>query len=96
MRGALGPMRRRPEWMTLSDSVILKFLAEQNLELPPKALFRNLNRHGQSIGYSTVRLRTRELEEEGYLEKDEDGYYEISEKGRAWLAGELEDEELEG
>lgn len=88
-------MKPRPEWMTMSDSVILEYLSEHDLELPPKALYRNLNRQGHEIGYSTVRQRTRKLAENGFLEKDDDGYYEISEKGEMWLSGDLEKVDLE-
>ena len=89
-------MRPRPEWMSLKDGLILEFLEEHDLELPAKPLYRNLNRHGHEIGYSTVRQRLRELEEHGLIEKvDEAGYYEISEKGRLYLDGELEGSDLE-
>ncbi|MFC7137982.1 winged-helix domain-containing protein [Halobaculum litoreum] len=80
----------------MSDSVVLEFFAEHDLELPPKALSRNLNRHGYDIGYSTVRLRVRKLAENGMLEKDDDGYYELTEKGRLWLDDELSAADLEG
>ncbi|MCU4972069.1 phage repressor protein [Halobacteria archaeon AArc-m2/3/4] len=81
--------------MSLKDGLILEFLETYDLELPAKPLYRNLNRHGHEIGYSTVRLRLSELEAHGLLEKvDEAGYYQISEKGRAYLAGELEASDL--
>jgi repressor of nif and glnA expression len=80
--------------MTLSDSVVLEFLARHDLELPPKALYVNLNRHGHNIGYSTVQARISELEEHGFVEKAESGYYHITEKGRSWLDHELDDDDL--
>nr|WP_284062243.1 winged-helix domain-containing protein [Halobaculum sp. SYNS20] len=79
----------------MSDSAVLEFLAEHDLELSPKPLSRNLNRHGYDIGYSTVRLRVRTLEEHGLLSKDDDGYYEVTEKGQLWLNDELDVEDLE-
>ncbi len=88
-------MRPRPEWMSLKDGLILEFLETHDLELPAKPLYRNLNRHGHEIGYSTVRQRLSELEEHGLIEKiDEAGYYAITEKGQAYLAGELDIDEL--
>ncbi|MFC6716272.1 winged-helix domain-containing protein [Natrialbaceae archaeon GCM10025810] len=82
--------------MSLKDGLILEFLENHDLELPPKPLYRNLNRHGHKIGYSTVRQRLDLLEEKGLLEKDDDGgYYSISDCGRAYLAGELEADDLE-
>ncbi len=89
-------MRPRPEWMSLKDGLILEFLETHDLELPAKPLYRNLNRHGHEIGYSTVRQRLGELEDHGLLEKvDEAGYYQITETGRAYLDGELEAGDLE-
>ncbi|ELZ87901.1 hypothetical protein C452_14020 [Haloferax volcanii JCM 10717] len=89
-------MRPRPEWMSLKDGLILEFLAEHNLELPPKPLYRNLNRHGHEIGYSTVRLRMSELEKHGLVsEVGSGGYYEVSEVGQRYLRGDIEPEEIE-
>lgn len=88
-------MRPRPEWMALNDSVVLEFLHEHDMELPPKPLFRNLNRHGHKIGYSTVRLRLSELESHGLLEKDGDGYYELTDLGRQWVEGDLSEDDLD-
>ncbi|ELY51674.1 winged-helix domain-containing protein [Natronolimnohabitans innermongolicus] len=82
--------------MSLKDGLILEFLAEHDLELPAKPLYRNLNRSGHEIGYSTVRKRLTELEEHGLVEKvDDAGYYQVSEKGMAYLEGELELSDLE-
>ncbi|WP_049894599.1 winged-helix domain-containing protein [Halogranum rubrum] len=82
--------------MSLKDGLILEFLAEHDLELPPKPLYRNLNRHGHQIGYSTVRLRLSELEKHGLVQEVGGGsYYEITETGHRYLEGELTPDELE-
>ncbi|ELY95670.1 hypothetical protein C483_00954 [Natrialba hulunbeirensis JCM 10989] len=82
--------------MSLKDGLILEFLDEHDLELPAKPLYRNLNRHGHEIGYSTVRQRLKELEKHGLLEKvDEAGYYHLTTEGKAYLAGELELNDIE-
>jgi len=81
--------------MTMTDLVILEFLDEYDLELAPTPLYRNLQRHGYDIGYSTVRGRVSELERHDLLTKDSDGYYELSKKGIAYLSGELSSEDLE-
>lgn len=78
--------------MTLQDPVILEFLDNHDLELPPKPLYRNLNRHGYDIGYSTVRNRVRELEDNGFLKSDDRGYYSLTDKARSWLAGEIDED----
>ncbi|PCR90474.1 winged-helix domain-containing protein [Natrinema ejinorense] len=82
--------------MSLKDGLVLEFLEEHDLELPAKPLYRNLNRHGHEIGYSTVRQRLRVLEANGLIEKvDEAGYYQVSSKGRAYLEGKLDTSDLE-
>lgn len=79
----------------MSDLIILEFLHEGNLELPPKPIYRNLNRQGYDIGYSTVRGRVTELQDNGLLMKDEDGYYQLSELGRSFAKGEVSSTEEE-
>ncbi|ELZ31381.1 phage PhiH1 repressor protein-like protein [Halogeometricum pallidum JCM 14848] len=82
--------------MSLKDGLILEFLAEHDLELPPKPLYRNLNRHGHQIGYSTVRLRLAELETHGLVEEAGDGgYYQLSELGHDYLKGDIDPARLE-
>ncbi|KDS91748.1 phage PhiH1 repressor-like protein [Halorubrum saccharovorum] len=81
--------------MTMTDLVILEFLHDHDLELAPKPLYRNLNRHGHDVGYSTVRGRLPKLAEKGLLQKDSDGYYETTDRGQAYLAGEIDASELE-
>ena len=81
--------------MTMTDLVILEFLDNHDLELSPKPLYRNLNRHGHDIGYSTIRGRLPELAEKGLLDKDSDGYYQLTDRGRDYLSGELDAADLE-
>jgi len=80
-------MRDLPGWMTLSDLPILEFLHEHDLELPPMPLHRNLQRHGYDVAYSTVRARLREERANGFVKKDENGYYELTDAGRQWVTG---------
>jgi repressor of nif and glnA expression len=81
--------------MTMTDLVILEFLDNHDLELSPKPLYRNLKRHGHDIGYSTIRGRLPELAEKGLLDKDSDGYYQLTDRGRDYLSGELDAADLE-
>ena len=88
-------MRPTPGWMTMTDLVILEFLNDHDLELAPKPLYRNLIRHGHDVGYSTIRGRLPELAEKGLLQKDSDGYYQLTDLGREYLAGEIDADDLE-
>lgn len=90
-------MRPTPGWMSLNDLLILEFLHETDISLPPRPLYYNLNRRGHDIGYSTVRKRVKILESHDLLDlEDEDrGYYAVSEKGERYLAGELDADDLE-
>lgn len=88
-------MRPTPGWMTMTDLVILEFLNDHDLELAPKPLYRNLNRHGHDVGYSTIRGRLPELAKRGLLAKDSDGYYQLTDLGREYLAGEVDAAELD-
>jgi len=81
--------------MTMTDVVILEFLDEHDLELAPKTLYRNLVRHGHDVGYSTIRGRLPELAEKGLLQKDSDGYYQLTNFGRKYLTDEIDADELE-
>lgn len=88
---------RRPHvpWMTRADDAILEFLLnEGNKEIvaTPGVIEANL-----SYGSSTVTKRVRVLEEQGLLQYHDEkrGLYELTETGRAYLAGELDAEDLE-
>jgi len=83
--------------MTKNDDLILEFLQEKDIALPPGPLHYNLEREGYTIGYSTVRRRIKKLESAGLIQDEaENGtQYSITDKGRAYLAGELDAEELE-
>jgi len=90
-------MRPRVSWMTGNDDSILEYLSEKEVALPPRGLDINLEREGISISYRTINRRLKKLHSNGLVEKiDEDtGYYAITDKGRRYLSGKLEPEELE-
>ncbi|WP_255168506.1 helix-turn-helix domain-containing protein [Natrononativus amylolyticus] len=84
-------MRRpRVSWMTQGDDRILETLASSGLILSPAVIAIN-------IGYTRnyVNKRVRKLSEAGLLERVEEGYYEITDDGRAYLEGKLEAADLE-
>ncbi|WP_049908356.1 phage repressor protein [Halorubrum distributum] len=89
-------MRRpRVEWMTRADDTILEFLLNDgNKPLNASPTFVEAN-----IDYkiSHIRSRMRKLHESGLIEYyDEDrGLYRITDRGRDYLSGELDAEDLE-
>jgi DNA-binding PadR family transcriptional regulator len=91
-------MKPRPSWASKYDEPILEFLADSDAALPPAVVQFNLEwKDIVSPAYSTVKRRMRKLAEEELLEKvnPDAGYYAITEKGRAYLQGELDASELE-
>lgn len=90
-------MKPRPSWASKYDEPILEFLEQSDAALPPAVVEFNLDFKGiASPAYSTVKRRMRKLEEHDFLKKVEgkSGYYIISERGRAYLSGELDAEDL--
>ncbi|QCW03410.1 ArsR family transcriptional regulator [Natrinema pallidum] len=88
-------MRRpRVDWMTRADDAILEFLLNEG----NRPLIANPSTVEANIDYkiSHVRRRLRALQDGGLVEYyDEDrGLYRISERGRAYLEGELDAAEL--
>ena len=83
------------------DESILRFLAERNAIFKPKALFENLREYENiTFGYKTVKRRLNELEERGLVERvdlpdmNESSYRRITDRGRAYLAGDLDADDL--
>lgn len=90
-------MRPRPSWASKYDDPILEFLAESNAALPPAVVTFNLNwQNIASPAHSTVKRRLRTLTDHNLAEKveDEAGYYAITDKGRKYLAGDLDASKL--
>lgn len=86
-------MRARVEWMQYpGDDRILEILEESGLILSPSIISANLdlNRHH-------VSSRLSELLEHDLVERTSTGkgHYRITDRGRAYLAGEIDAEELE-
>lgn len=90
-------MRPRVEWMTGNDDSILELLHEKNIALPPRGLEVNLSREGVNVSRRTIQRRLNSLQEAKLVEmvEEEGSYYAITDKGRAYLDGELDASELE-
>ena len=83
-------MRPRVDWMNQTDDRILELLDESDLILTPAVMARNLE-----YTRNWVSRRVGKLEEAELVESVDSGYYRISDRGRAYLAGELDAEDLE-
>ena len=84
-------MRRpRVSWMTQTDDRLLETLEDSNLVLSPRVLAFNTDysRHH-------VSRRLAELKDANLVERVEEGMYRITDRGRAYLAGELDAAEFE-
>lgn len=86
-------MRPLVSWMTKSDPAIVEFFGENQIAMPPSVVAYNI----EGVSHPTVTRRIPILVENGLLEKVEEdrGYYQITERGRAYLAGDLEKDDLE-
>lgn len=89
-------MRRpRVEWMTLADDAILEWMENE----PSDAIRANPAVVAANVEYgrSHVTKRMRELLKGGLLEyhDEERAIYQITDRGRAYLAGELDADDLE-
>jgi predicted transcriptional regulator len=84
-------MVERVRWMSPIDYEILLFFEDHEILVSPKVLGANIEYDRQ---YTSKRCR--KLTQEGILEQDgESGLYGLSDRGRRFLAGELDAEEFE-
>ena len=89
-------MRRpRVDWMTRADDAILEFLLNKGnrpIVATPAVIEANID-----YKISHVRTRLRELESADLVEyySEERGLYQITDRGRAYLEGELDAADLE-
>ncbi|WP_455449617.1 transcriptional regulator [Natrinema thermotolerans] len=98
-------MRARVSWMNEADDAILEYLREletntgHRISLPPTAIWYNLVEELGILDRSqnTVSRRMNVLSEAGLLEKTDEkrGYYRITDRGLAYLDGELDTSDLE-
>ena len=76
--------------MTQADDRILETLEDTDLMLSPHILALNLD-----YSKAHVSRRLAKLQDAGLVIRVETGVYEITDQGRAYLAGELDAEDLE-
>lgn len=84
-------MRRpRVSWMTQGDDRVLETLADSGLILSPAVIAINTDYTRNYINKRIAVLRENRL-----VERIDGGYYAITDKGRAYLAGDLDADDLE-
>ncbi|ELZ39611.1 hypothetical protein [Halorubrum tebenquichense] len=79
--------------MTKSDDAILELLSECGIAIPPRAIAFNI----QNVSRPTIDRRLPKLERAGLVSRYDDpqGYTEITDRGRAYLAGEVDADDIE-
>ncbi|ELY97918.1 helix-turn-helix domain-containing protein [Natrialba asiatica] len=76
--------------MTQADDRILETLSDSSLILSPRVLAVNTDYSRHYLSTRLGKLRDAEL-----VDRIDEGLYQITDRGRAYLAGELDAEELE-
>ncbi|SDC06525.1 winged helix-turn-helix domain-containing protein [Natrinema hispanicum] len=82
-------MRKRADWMVRADEVILEVL-ESDLLLGPTTIAKN-----GDLSRQHVSNRLSILIAYGLVERVEEGYYRITDRGKRWLRGEIDASELD-
>ncbi|GAB7019641.1 hypothetical protein JCM18750_25020 [Halostagnicola bangensis] len=82
-------MRERADWMVPTDDALLEYVRDAG-EVPPAVIGRNIDSHPNYAGQ-----RSRLLAEHGLLDRENDGYYSLTELGRRYLDESLESGELD-
>lgn len=82
-------MRPRVEWMNQTDDRILELLEESGLLLTPAVLAKNLD-----YNRSWVSERISILVDAALIENPEKSFYKITDRGCAYLSGELDADDL--
>lgn len=83
-------MVERISWFSTIDYQIFEFYQNHDITISPSVLADNIDYHPE---YTGSRLRL--LQKSGLLNQTEKGYYELSDFGREFLAGNLSDDEVE-
>lgn len=88
-------MSRGPEWKNSATKPALRLLAEHDLALSATGIYYNLEQTLQRPpSQSTVTRALKGLREVGLVEQPHGSLYQITEKGRQYLAGELDANEI--
>ncbi|MXR22135.1 MarR family transcriptional regulator [Halobacterium bonnevillei] len=83
-------MRPRVDWMTRADDYILEFLDETDIVATPQVIAANIDYSRQYVNQ-----RVRALGDRGLVQNTGNGLYRITDRGRDYLGGDLDADELE-
>jgi len=83
-------MRPRVDWMTQADNQILEFLDEKDIVATPKVIAANIDYTPQYVNERIPLLSENEL-----VENRGKALYQITDRGRQYLTGELDKDDLE-
>lgn len=83
-------MVERVDWFAPVDYEILQFYEQHDIQATAKVIAANIEYDRQYVN-----KRCNRLTDAGLLLKQEGGLFELSNSGRAFLAGELDAEDLE-
>ena len=82
-------MRPRVPWMTSADNRILEFLDDKDIVATPQVIAANIDYTRQYVN-----KRIRILAQNELVEKNDEPLYQITERGRQYLEGELDVDDL--
>jgi len=85
----LGQMVERVAWMSPIDYHILEFFEQHDIQASPKVVSSNIDYDRVYTG-----KRLKKLKSAGLFTQSENDLYELSDRGRAFLAGEVNANEL--
>lgn len=80
------------------EKQILRFLDKHRVMLSPKALYDNMEEfEGITFSAKTVKRLLIDMQKRGLVERKNigNGYYKVTDRGRAYIAGELDEFEAE-
>jgi len=82
-------MRPRVEWMTRADDYILEFFEETEIVATPHVVAANIDYSRQYVN-----RRIRKLADHDLVENTGDGLYRITDRGRDYLTGNIDPDDL--
>lgn len=84
-----------PEWQNSATQPVLRLLSEHDLALSASAIYYNLSRQlERPPSRSTVTRALKGLRDAGLVDQPYRSLYEITDKGEAYFASDLDDSEL--